>query len=83
MEYAAIILALIGFFTGVLFRLKILLAVLALVLVVSIAVSLNSGFSFVGTALTIMAAQTITQGSYFLGSVVRAVFAANNARHIL
>lgn len=83
MEYAAIILALVGFLTGVLFRLRFLMVVLALLLVVSLVFSVASGFSFLETALTIMAAQTIAQGSYFVGLVARAVFAANNARHIL
>lgn len=83
MEYAAIILALVGFLTGVLFRLRFLMVVLALLLVLSLIFSVASEFSFLETALTIMAAQTIAQGSYFLGLIVRSVFAANNARHIL
>lgn len=82
MAYAALILALVGFLTGVLFRLRFLMVILALLLVLSLAFSVSNGFSFLETALTIVAAQTITQASYFLGLVVRAFFTANNARHI-
>jgi hypothetical protein len=71
---AAITLAMLGFGVGVVFRLKILLPILALLLVVSMAFSLARGFTFLDTALTITAVQSIVQGSYFLGLVVRAVF---------
>jgi hypothetical protein len=73
MEDAAIALAILGFAVGIVFRLKVLLLVLALLLVVSMVFSLSWGFGFLDTALTIMAAQGIVQGSYFLGLVVRAV----------
>jgi hypothetical protein len=76
MGNAAVALAIMGFAVGVLFRLKILLLILALLLMASIVFSLTRGFTFLDTALTIMAAQTIVQGSYFLGLVVRAVVAA-------
>jgi hypothetical protein len=76
MGYAAIALAIAGAAVGVMFRLKILLSAVALLLVVSMVFSLSHGFGFLHTALTIMAAQTILQGSYFLGLVIRAVFAA-------
>jgi hypothetical protein len=60
------------------------LSVLALLLLVSIMFSLARGFSFLDTALTIMVVQTILQGSYFLGLVVRAFFGADHrVRHIL
>ena len=74
MVYAAIALAFVGAAVGLVFRLKILLPVLGLLLIVSIAFSLERGFSFLDTALTIMVVQTILQGSYFLGLVIRAVF---------
>ncbi|HWO38101.1 MAG TPA: hypothetical protein VNO32_55710 [Candidatus Acidoferrum sp.] len=76
MVYAAIALALVGAAVGLVFRLKILLPVLGLLLVVSVVFSLGRGFSFLDTALTIMVVQTILQGSYFLGLVIRTVFAA-------
>ncbi len=76
MVYAAIALALVGAAVGLVFRLKILLPVLGLLLIVSVVFSLDRGFSFLDTALTIMVVQTILQGSYFLGLVIRAVFTA-------
>jgi hypothetical protein len=76
MKAAAIALAVLGFAVGAMFRLKILLSIVALLLVVSLVFSLSSGFTFQGTALTILAAQCILQGSYFLGLVARAVLIA-------
>jgi hypothetical protein len=76
MVYAAIALAIVGVAVGLAFRLKTLLPVLALLLVASVVFSLSRGFSFLETALTIMVVQTILQGSYFLGLVIRAVFTA-------
>jgi hypothetical protein len=81
MGNAAVALAILGFAIGVLFRLRILLSVLALLLVVSIVFSLARDFSFLDTALTIMVVQTIVQGSYFLGLVIRPLL--NAARPIL
>jgi hypothetical protein len=78
MEDVAIALAILGFAVGVAFRLKVLLPILALLLVASIAFSIERGFGFLGTALTIMAAQSIVQGSYFLGLLVRAAFTSNH-----
>jgi hypothetical protein len=80
---AAITLAIMGFAVGALFRLKILLSILALVLVASIGFSLARGFSFLDTALTIMAVQSIVQSSYFLGLVVRAVLTAAQRMRLL
>ena len=74
MVYAAIALALVGAAVGLVFRLKILLPVLGLLLIVSVVFSLDRGFSFLDTALTIIVVQAILQGSYFLGLVIRAVF---------
>jgi hypothetical protein len=81
---AAIALALLGFAVGALFRLRILLSILALLLVVSIVFSVARGFGFLDTALIIMAVQSIVQSSYFLGLVVRAVLtAAQRTRPVL
>jgi hypothetical protein len=80
---AAITLAIMGFAVGALFRLKILLSILALLLVASIVFSLARGFSFLDTALTIMAVQSIVQSSYFLGLVVRAVLTAAQRMRLL
>ena len=84
MVYAAIALAIVGVAVGLVFRLKILLSILALLLVVSVAFSLGRGFNFLDTALTIMVVQTIVQASYFLGLVIRAVFtSAHRMRPVL
>jgi hypothetical protein len=84
MGEAAIALAVLGFAVGLVFRLKVLLPILALLLIGSIGFSLGRSFSFLETALTIMVAQSIVQGSYFLGLLVRAFFFPNRrARPIL
>jgi hypothetical protein len=54
----------------------IILPIIGLLLVVAVAFSLARGFSFLDTALTILVSQAILQGSYFLGGVIRAIFAA-------
>jgi hypothetical protein len=77
---AAIALAILGFAVGVVFRLKILLSILALLLVVSVAFSLARDFTFLDTALTVMAVQSIVQGCYFLGLVLRAMLPAAQRR---
>jgi hypothetical protein len=77
---AAIALAILGFAVGVVFRLKILLSILAALLVVSVAFSLARSFTFLDTALTVMAAQSIVQGCYFLGLVARAMLTAAQRR---
>jgi hypothetical protein len=84
MGYAVISLAILGFAVGVVFRLQVLLSILALLFLVSILFSLGRGFNFLDTALTIMVVQTILQGSYFLGLVARAFLAADHRlRHML
>ena len=84
MGSAAVALTILGFAVGAVFRLRILLSVLALMLVASVFLSLSRGFSFLDTALTIIAVQCIVQGSYFLGLVVRAFLtAAYHTRPIL
>lgn len=76
MGNAAVALAVLGFAVGTVFRLWILLPILALLLLGSIAFSIVSGFSFRDTALMIMTAQALVQGGYFLGLVIRALFCA-------
>jgi hypothetical protein len=84
MGYAAVSLAVLGFAVGAVFRLNFLLLILALLLLVSLVFSLMRGFSFIDTALTIMAVQTIVQCSYFLGLGARAFLTADyRARSIL
>jgi hypothetical protein len=76
MGNAAIALAILGFAVSVVFRLKTLLSILALLLVVSIMFSLARGFTFLDTALTVMAVQCVVQGGYFLGLMIRAVLSS-------
>ncbi len=78
MLYAAIALAIVGFVVGILFRFKVLLPILLLLLLVSIIFSLGRGFGFLDTVLTVFVAQTIMQTSYFLGLVARAVFSSTD-----
>lgn len=73
MVYTAIALAISGVAAGILLQLKIFLPFVGLLLVGSVAFALANGFSFVDTALTIIVAQTILQGGYFLGVVIRAI----------
>ena len=74
MGYAAVGLAILGFAIGVMFRLKVLLTFVGLLLVFSVAFSLNHGFTFLEAALTILVAQSILQGTYFLGLVAKSAF---------
>jgi hypothetical protein len=78
MGYAAIGLAILGFAIGVTFRFKVLLTFVGLLLIFSVAASLDRGFTFLETALTVMVAQTILQGTYFLGLVAKSVFERTN-----
>jgi hypothetical protein len=81
MGYAAIALAIMGLVTGIMFRTRVLLSLVALLLLVSAAVAVGRGFSFLNTALTIMIAQTILQTSYFLGLVAAGSFHRLVGRH--
>jgi hypothetical protein len=76
MEYTAVLLALLGFAVGIMFRLQLLMLVAALLVPVSILFAELNSFGLPGTALTIMVAQTIVQASYFLGLVARSAFGA-------
>jgi hypothetical protein len=78
MLYAAIALALVGFVVGVVFRFKVLLPLLLLLLLVSIIFSVGRGFSFLETLVTVIVAQTTIQTSYFLGLLARAAFSATD-----
>jgi hypothetical protein len=83
MEYGAIVLAMLGFAIGTLFRLQVLLVVIALLLLFSVALSFGSGLSFLDSLMMILAVQTVVQGSYFLGLLARTVLAPHSQRHIL
>ena len=81
MGYAAIALAIMGLVTGIMFPIRVLLSLVALLLPVSVGVAASRGFGFLSTALTIMIAQTILQTSYFLGLVAADSFHRLVARH--
>lgn len=81
MGYAAIALAIGGFVVGLMFRLRLLILIVGLILILAIAFSLGRGFTFLETALTIIVAQTILQGGYFLGLVARSVFRRADSEH--
>lgn len=74
MEYAAAALAIFGVAVGMAFRFKVLLPIIGVLLAASIIFSVARGFSFLDTALTVLIAQIILQGSYFLGLLIRAIF---------
>ncbi|WJR81392.1 hypothetical protein [Bradyrhizobium sp. NP1] len=82
MGYAAIALAAAGFVVGIMFRLQVLLLVVATLFLLSIVVSLGSEFSFLDSLLMVMGTQTVVQGSYFLGLLMRAAFTTHDMRHI-
>jgi hypothetical protein len=83
MEYTTVLLALLGFAVGIMFRLQVLLLVAVLLVPVTIVFARFNGFGFLGVGSTIMVAQTIVQASYFWGLVARtALGAAYRARPI-
>jgi len=82
MAYAAIGIGAIGFAVGLMLRPRGLFWLVGLVLVASIAISVNSGSGFLSTLLTIMIAQTILQGSYFLGVAAHVFLSKRRMRHV-
>jgi hypothetical protein len=72
MGFAALALAIIGFAVGTMFRIRVLLPILLLLLIASIVVSVVCGFSILEAALVVFLVQTIVQVSYFLGVVAHA-----------
>jgi hypothetical protein len=82
MGTAAIAMAILGILVGALFRLKVLLAFVGLVLVVAVFYSLSRGFSFLETSMTVLVGQMLFQSGYFVGLVFAAALAGNDrARH--
>jgi hypothetical protein len=81
MGYVAIALAIMGLATGIMFRTRVLLSLVALLLPISVGFAASRGFGFLNTALTIMIAQTILQTSYFLGLVAADSFHRLVARY--
>ena len=81
MVYSAIALAITGFVVGGVFRFRVLVALVGVVLFLSIAFSLGHGFSFLKTAVAIIVAQTIFQGTYFIGLAARTFFYRTDEGH--
>lgn len=75
--YTAVGLSVVGFVVGLTLHLRAFLLFVGLVLIGSIAYSVDAGFGFFGTFLNIMTAEAILQGSYFVGLVVRSFFSRN------
>ena len=78
MGYSTIALATLGFLVGIIFRLKVLLLVLAVLLVASIGFSLASNFTVLNTALPIIITQGTVQSSYFFGMLARVAYASGH-----
>ena len=80
MEYTAIALAVLGVVAGLRVRLQVLLLFLGLLLLISVAYLVPQHIDLAYALLMILAAQAIFQGGYFMGLIVRHLFAANR-RH--
>jgi hypothetical protein len=74
MEYSALVLAILGGAIGLRFRLRFVLGVAVLVLAISLVFVVSHHYSFGGSLLVILGAQTLLQGGYFAGLVGRALF---------
>lgn len=83
MEYSAIGLAVLGAAVGIVFRLKVLLPIIGLLLSASIIFSISRGLSFLDAALMVIVAQAILQSSYFVGLLVRLIIATACMRSAL
>jgi hypothetical protein len=73
MEYAAIALALLGFAIGALSRLSALVAVVVAVFILSVGFAIVHRLGLLNAVLLMVGAQTVVQGSYFLGLIARAL----------
>lgn len=71
MEYFAVGLAVLGATVGVIFRWKVLLPIVGVLLCASIIFSISHGLSFRDAALVVIAAQIILQSGYFVGLLIR------------
>jgi hypothetical protein len=76
MMYSAIGLAVTGVAVGLAFRWKVLLPVIVLLPLAAIIFSVSRGLSYGDTAIVIIVAEAILQGSYFAGLLVRSALSA-------
>lgn len=81
MGYVIAALAAIGCALGVIFRLKVLLPVLAILLVASVIFAITHGYGAVDTLLTSIVVQIAAQAGYFLGILIRTYFARSGGMH--
>jgi hypothetical protein len=71
MAYSAIVLAVLGFGTGLVFRWKVLLPVIVFLPLVAIIFSASRGFGYKNGAMVIVVAEGILQAGYFAGLIIR------------
>ena len=83
MEYFAVGLAVLGAAVGIVFRWKVLLPIIVLLLSASIIFSISRGLSFLDAALMVFVAQAILQSGYFVGLLVRPIIATACMRSAL
>ena len=65
----------VGFFTGLFFRIKALMPLVALTLVISVMFSIMSHSTFVEAAAVALCSQIILQGCYIAGVLLRGILA--------
>jgi len=80
MEYGAIAVALVGVCLGLNFRFKFLLPFIAVLLIISVTLSIVRGYGAAGTILTVFVAQFIIQAGYFFGMLARWIWSNSNHR---
>jgi hypothetical protein len=81
--YTAVGLSVVGFVVGLTLHLRAFLIFVGLVLIASIAYSVDAGLGFFSTFLNLITAEAILQASYFVGLVVRNFFSGNGLRYTL
>jgi hypothetical protein len=72
-KIAVVAITLLGFAAGLVFRLNVLIGILVFLLFLSIGYAIAQHFGILTSILTILGAQVIAQGSYFLGLVARSI----------
>jgi hypothetical protein len=82
-EYFAVGLAVLGAAVGIIFRLKVLLPIIGVLLCASIIFSVSRGLSFLDTALVVVVAQAVLQAGYFAGLFARHIIAGACLRSAL
>jgi hypothetical protein len=74
MEYGAIgVIAALGAAVGLTFRLRFLLGMAAILLAITLIYALSHHYSFLGSLIIVVVAQTLLQGGYFAGLMGRSL----------